>query len=61
MPECPVEAIYAEEDLPRNQEVFTAFNAEQAKVLPTISRVKPALPDAEAWAKVRDKRGEVGL
>jgi len=30
-------------------------------VLPTISRVKPALPDAEAWAKVRDKRGEVGL
>jgi len=28
VPECPVEAIYAEEDLPRNQEVFTAFNAE---------------------------------
>ena len=61
VPDCPVEAIYAEEDLPRAQQVFTAFNAEQAKALPTITRVKPALPDAQAWAKVRDKRGEVGL
>ena len=61
MPECPVEAIYAEEDLPQDQEVFTAFNAGQARHLPTISRVKPALPDAEAWANVRHKRDEVGL
>ena len=61
VPECPVEAIYAEEDLPRDQEVFTAFNAEQSKVLPTITRVKPALPDAKAWAQVARKRAEVGL
>ena len=61
VPECPVEAIYAEEDVPRDQQVFTAFNAQQAKALPTISRAKPALPDAEAWAQVRHKRGEVGL
>ena len=61
VPECPVEAIYAEEDLPQNQQVFTAFNAEQARLLPSISRVKPALPDAEDWARVRDKRAELGL
>ena len=61
VPECPVEAIYAEEDLPQDQRVFTEFNAEQAKILPTISRMKPALPDADAWATVRQKRSEVGL
>ena len=61
VPECPVEAIYAEEDMPRDQEVFTAFNAEQAPLLPPISRVKPALPDAAEWARVRHKRAEVGL
>ena len=61
VPECPVQAIYAEEDLPREQQVFTAFNAQQSKILPTISRVKPALPDAQTWAKVRHKRSEVGL
>ncbi len=61
VPECPVEAIYAEEDVPRDQAAFAAFNAEQAKVLPTLSRAKPALPDAQVWAQVRHKRGEVGL
>ena len=61
VPECPVQAIYAEEDLPRDQQVFTAFNAQQSKTLPMISRVKPALPDAQTWAEVRPKRSEVGL
>ncbi|TXI75019.1 MAG: DUF3470 domain-containing protein [Limnohabitans sp.] len=46
---------------PHDQQVFTAFNAEQAKALPTITRAKPALPDAQARAKVRDQRSEVGL
>jgi ferredoxin len=61
VPECPVEAIYAEEDVPRDQQIFTAFNASQAKSLPTIAHKKPALPQAEAWAQVRHKCGEVGL
>ncbi|MBM3386598.1 MAG: ferredoxin family protein [Betaproteobacteria bacterium] len=61
VPECPVQAIYAEEDLPRNQRVFTAFNAEQAKALPILSRMKPALPDAQDWATVKRKRQHVGL
>jgi ferredoxin len=49
VPECPVEAIYAEDD-------FIALNAELARVWKPITRVKPALPDADKWAAVRDKR-----
>ncbi|MDL1862063.1 ferredoxin family protein [Betaproteobacteria bacterium PRO7] len=56
VPECPVEAIYAEEDVPADQRDFIPLNAELARVWKPITRVKPALPDADEWAKVRDKR-----
>jgi ferredoxin len=55
IPECPVNAIFAEEDVPAGQESFTALNAELSKVWPTITDTKPALPDAEKWADVKDK------
>ena len=55
IPECPVNAIFAEEDLPAGQEKFTALNAELAKVWPLITDTKPALADAEKWADVKDK------
>jgi len=55
IPECPVNAIYAEEDLPAGQEKFTALNAELAKVWPVITDKKDALPDAEQWKDVKDK------
>lgn len=56
VPECPVEAIYADDDLPRSQRDFTAVNAELAKVWPAITARKPAPPDADRWADVKDKR-----
>jgi ferredoxin len=56
VPECPVEAIYAAEDVPADQRDFIPLNAELARVWKPITRVKPALPDADRWAKVRDKR-----
>jgi ferredoxin len=56
IPECPVNAIYAEEDLPAGQEAFTALNAELAKAWPVITDKKDALPDAEQWKDVKDKR-----
>src|SRR5499426_3052259 len=31
IPECPVNAIYAEEDVPKSQQDFIALNAELAK------------------------------
>ena len=55
IPECPVNAIYAEEDLPAGQEAFTALNAEFAKAWPVITDKKDALPDAEQWKDVKDK------
>jgi ferredoxin len=55
IPECPVNAIYAEEDLPAGQEAFTALNAELAKAWPVITDKKDALPDAEEWKDVKDK------
>ena len=53
--ECPVEAIFAEDDLPTDQERFTALNAELAKIWPVIIARKPPLPDAEEWRAVKDK------
>ena len=56
VPECPVEAIFAEDDVPADQQEFIAENAALAKKWPLIARIKPAPPDADHWAKVRDKR-----
>jgi ferredoxin len=56
VPECPVSAIYAEEDVPADQLDFIAENARLAKKWPVIARIKPAPADADEWAKVTDKR-----
>lgn len=64
VPECPVSAIYADEDVPEDQQDFIPLNVELARQWPTISRKKPELPDAEdwgdpdsgKWAEVGDKR-----
>ena len=55
VPECPVEAIFAEDDVPPDQRAFTALNAELAKVWKPIIEMKPALPDADEWAQVKNK------
>jgi ferredoxin len=56
VPECPVEAIFAEDDVPDAQKEFTALNAELAKQWKPIIERKPAPPDADQWAKVKDKK-----
>lgn len=48
-PECPANAIYAEDELPEGQEIFIKLNAELAKEWPTITEVKAALPGADEW------------
>ena len=55
IPECPVEAIKAEEDVPADQQKFVALNAELSQVWPSITRTKPALPDADDWKDAKDK------
>ena len=59
IPECPVEAIVAEEDVPADQQQFTELNAELAKVWPSITRTKDPLPDAEKWKDVKGKLPEL--
>ena len=55
IPECPVNAIYAEEDVPPAQRNFIALNAELAQAWPAITDRKEALPDADEWKDVPDK------
>ena len=55
IPECPVNAIYAEEDAPEDQKHFTALNAELCKIWPTITDTIPGLPDEAQWRDVKDK------
>ena len=55
IPECPVNAIKAEEDLDPNERKFIALNLELARDWPSITRTKPSLPDADEWKDVPDK------
>jgi ferredoxin len=48
-PECPINAIYPEDDVPAGQEEFVALNAELAKHWPVITERKDAFPDAKHW------------
>ncbi len=55
VPECPVDAIYAEDDVPEDQKNFVELNAKLAKKLPPITIKKGGLPDAAQWEGVPNK------
>jgi ferredoxin len=55
IPECPVNAIYAEEDVPADQRQFIQINVELAKSWPSITRMKPHFADADDWKDTPDK------
>jgi ferredoxin len=54
-PECPVEAIMADEDVPENNQSFIELNAELSKDWPVINELKPAPADADEWKDKTDK------
>ena len=54
--ECPVDAIFAEEDVPEDQKEFIPLNATLSRKWPVIHTVKEAPDDADAWANVHPKR-----
>ena len=56
IPECPVNAIFAEEDVPADQKKFIALNVELARGWPVITEKKDPLPEAEEW---KDKPGKL--
>jgi ferredoxin len=55
-PECPVQAIYPEDDLPEDQKEFLELNAELAQEWPVITEMKPPPDDAKEWEDVPDKK-----
>jgi ferredoxin len=55
VPECPVEAIFAEDDVPADQKDFIALNAELAKQWPAIIERKAPPADADEWRGVAGK------
>lgn len=55
VPECPVNAIYPEDEVPEDQKQFIDLNAELSAQWPAITVMKPAPADADKWAKVKDK------
>jgi len=49
VPECPVNAIYAEDDLPEDQRHFIELNAELARDWPVLTEKIDAPADAAEW------------
>ena len=54
-PECPVNAICSEDDLPGDQQEFLGLNAELSKNWPVINEVKEPPADADDWKDVKGK------
>ncbi len=55
-PECPVTAIFPEEDLPEKWHDFVDINAKHAEVWPVIEAQKEPLATADEAAKEENKR-----
>ena len=54
-PECPVEAICSEDEMPDGQEQFLELNTELAKQWPVITQAKDPPEDEADWREVKDK------
>ncbi|MEO0442751.1 MAG: ferredoxin FdxA [Pseudomonadota bacterium] len=54
-PECPVDAIFSEDELPEGQEAFLELNGELAEVWPNITEKKDAPDDASEWDGIENK------
>ncbi len=48
-PECPANAIFSEDEVPKGQEVFIALNAELADKWPNITQIGERPADAAEW------------
>jgi len=55
VPECPEDAIFAEDDVPKDQQQFIQINAELAKLWKPIVKSKAAMPGATEWSGVANK------
>ena len=54
-PECPIQAIFSEDEVPQGQEQFLELNAELSQQWPVITIKKDAPSDADEWDGKPDK------
>jgi ferredoxin len=54
-PECPIDAIVSEDDIPEGQEQFLELNEELLQIWPVITASIPGPDDAAEWEDVPDK------
>ena len=55
-PECPVDAIVSEDEIPPGQEDFLELNAELSQGWPVITEAGEPPSDADDWREVTKKR-----
>lgn len=53
---CPVEAIYAEDDVPEDQQEFIEINERLSQKWPVIDTKKDAPADADEWQETPNKK-----
>ena len=54
-PECPIDAIYSEDEVPDDQIKYIELNAELCMEWPNIVEQKAPLSDSEEWKEVKNK------
>ncbi|MDZ7787505.1 MAG: ferredoxin FdxA [Halofilum sp. (in: g-proteobacteria)] len=54
-PECPVDAIFSEDELPADQEQFLEINERLAQKWPVLTAMKEPPDDAKEWEGVEGK------
>ena len=54
-PECPVDAIFSEDELPPDQIPFIEINERLSQEWSNISEKKDALPEAEKFGEIKEK------
>ena len=60
-PECPIDAILSEDELPEDQIEFIEINARLLEVYENITEAKEPLPDAKKFETVINKRSLIDL
>ena len=55
-PECPIEAIYADDELPSDQIEFIEINLRLSEVYENITEAKEPLPEAEKYKDIKSKK-----
>ena len=56
VPECPIEAIYPDDELPPDQIEFIEINVKLSEVYESITESKERLAEAEKYKDIKNKK-----